>query len=303
MTIPAIPPVLPMPIATGGDTREIPEQTPTGTNQLSFQSGFPAITSSPLAVGGIPAQREDFNAALKLLSQHVFFQQSGGMYLWSDKLNYLTGNIVRGLDGILYEALQPSGPDAGGAQPTSNPQFWLDFLGSLLLPPKVPASRAVNTTLPLTGGGDLSANRTLGIEPATQSAPGSMSAADKKKLDGIEAGATAWHVWTSGEYQPNPGYVTSVTHEIPNLDPNKAIAEVWLKVMTAFDSFEVGSIIRGFSFFHYYSSDTWPTAPNLVLTSTNISLFTGEQNFAITRPGNYCGVISSYFRYIFKIFY
>jgi hypothetical protein len=49
----------------------------------------------------------------------------------------------------------------------------------------VPASRTIATTAPLTGGGDLSGNRTLGINPATQSAAGSMSAADKVRLDQI----------------------------------------------------------------------------------------------------------------------
>lgn len=57
---------------------------------------------------------------------------------------------------------------------------------------EVPASRSIATTAPLTGGGDLSANRTLGIDAATTLAAGSMSAADKTKLDGIAAGATAY---------------------------------------------------------------------------------------------------------------
>jgi hypothetical protein len=62
------------------------------------------------------------------------------------------------------------------------------------------SSRTIGTTAPLTGGGDLSANRTLGISAATTGAPGSMSAADKTKLDGIASGATA-----------NTGTVTSVS--------------------------------------------------------------------------------------------
>lgn len=51
--------------------------------------------------------------------------------------------------------------------------------------------RQLNTTTPLTGGGDLSANRTLAIDAATTSARGTMSSGDKTKLDGIETGATA----------------------------------------------------------------------------------------------------------------
>lgn len=50
---------------------------------------------------------------------------------------------------------------------------------------RVPETRTISTTAPLTGGGDLSANRTLAITAATNLAPGSMSAADKAKLDAI----------------------------------------------------------------------------------------------------------------------
>jgi len=56
----------------------------------------------------------------------------------------------------------------------------------------VPTSRTISTTAPLTGGGNLTANRTLAISAATTSAAGSMSAADKTKLNGIATGATAY---------------------------------------------------------------------------------------------------------------
>jgi hypothetical protein len=117
MAIPSVPPVIPRPIADAGDVRTIPDTTPTGTNQLSFLSGFPPITSNPLTAGGIPPQREDFNAAYKLLSQHVFFQQSGGVYPWVGAsgdfpgLNYLVGWRVQGANGHDYIAKLASGPD------------------------------------------------------------------------------------------------------------------------------------------------------------------------------------------------
>ncbi len=56
---------------------------------------------------------------------------------------------------------------------------------------RVPETRTLTTTAPLTGGGDLSASRTLAISAATTAAAGSMSAADKTKLDGVATGATA----------------------------------------------------------------------------------------------------------------
>lgn len=55
----------------------------------------------------------------------------------------------------------------------------------------VPQTRLVNTTAPLTGGGSLAADLTLGISPATTSAAGSMSATDKAKLDAITSATSA----------------------------------------------------------------------------------------------------------------
>jgi hypothetical protein len=53
----------------------------------------------------------------------------------------------------------------------------------------VMTSRTISTTAPVTGGGDLSANRTIAIDAASGAAAGSMSAAHYTKLEGIEAGA------------------------------------------------------------------------------------------------------------------
>lgn len=54
----------------------------------------------------------------------------------------------------------------------------------------VPTSRTISTISPLTGGGTLAGSLTLGISAATTTLPGTMSAVDKLKLNGIESGAT-----------------------------------------------------------------------------------------------------------------
>ncbi len=71
------------------------------------------------------------------------------------------------------------------------PDYNAAVRGSTAGGPATPTSRLISTTFPLSGGGDLSANRTLSIVPATAISDGSLSAADKTKLDGIEAGAQA----------------------------------------------------------------------------------------------------------------
>lgn len=56
---------------------------------------------------------------------------------------------------------------------------------------RVPDTRTITTTAPITGGAALSGNLTIAISAATTGAAGSMSAADKTKLDGIASGANA----------------------------------------------------------------------------------------------------------------
>lgn len=118
MPIPSNPPALPSPIGTGADITEIPAITPSGSGALSFLSGWPYLTGIPLEAGGVAPQREFFNAVNLLLSQHVFFQQSGNVYPWQGAdgddqpgLNYLKNAHVLGSDGKEYVALKPSGPD------------------------------------------------------------------------------------------------------------------------------------------------------------------------------------------------
>lgn len=52
-------------------------------------------------------------------------------------------------------------------------------------------TRAINTTAPLTGGGDLSADRTISMPAATASVDGYATATQITKLNGIATGATA----------------------------------------------------------------------------------------------------------------
>ena len=111
---------LPGPFAYNGDKNDIPDAS-ASLGAASYQQGFPPITQLPVNAGGIPPQRNDFNGILNALSQHTFWQQSGGMYAWSATLDYAIPSMVVGSDKEIYFALQPSGPGtaAGAKNPTS----------------------------------------------------------------------------------------------------------------------------------------------------------------------------------------
>ncbi|MDE7033697.1 MAG: hypothetical protein K2O68_01785, partial [Mucispirillum sp.] len=107
--IPEKPQIITTPICYNGDKRAIPESTPLGSNQLSFESGFPVLTSTPLNAGGLPPDRLDFNAALNLLSTFIYYMQSGNQFVWDVLLDYNKGATVLGSDGALYFCIQANG--------------------------------------------------------------------------------------------------------------------------------------------------------------------------------------------------
>lgn len=131
MALPTVPPFLPDILGSAADTRDIPETTPSGTGQVSYQSGFPPITAVPLTAGGIAPQREDFNAVNKLFSQHLHFGQSGGTYPWQNDVDYIFGCYVLGPDNQRYTCIAANGPNtAAGAIDPSTPegyQYWQLF--------------------------------------------------------------------------------------------------------------------------------------------------------------------------------
>lgn len=116
-----------LPIAENGDKNEIPQTTAQDKGKLSYNSGFPYVTQVPIEAGGVAPDRKDFNGILNEISQHLFFLQNGGRYQWQDTLDYETGAVVLGSNGILYKTLQNSGVSFSGAKdPTNseNVQFW-----------------------------------------------------------------------------------------------------------------------------------------------------------------------------------
>lgn len=130
MPIPSKPPVLRNVIGYNADVFSLPDKSVDGSGALSYESGWPRITATSLKAGGKAPQREYFNQVNKLLSQHLFFLQSGNLYDWSASLTYNAGAHVLGSDGLEYVAVTSSGPDVpgvGAKDPTGskNKAQWL----------------------------------------------------------------------------------------------------------------------------------------------------------------------------------
>lgn len=170
MPIPSNPEFLESVIGASADVLPIPAQDytdPTQNGALNYATGWPAITALPLEAGGKAPRREYFNALARLLSSHIFFQQSGSLYPWSATLDYLSGAHVLGSDGKEYIAQKSSGPDvpdSSAVDPVGDQSgTWLEP-GSVYAPlatTQKPGIVQVGNGLSVTAQGVLSASSLL----------------------------------------------------------------------------------------------------------------------------------------------
>lgn len=130
------PDLLPGVFAAGaGNHDEIPD-TNADEGRMAWDVGFPSETSQPIVAGGVPPRRLDMNGLGNRLSQHIFFQQSGALYVWSADLDYPAGAHILGSNGVEYIAVAASGPTVtgGSVNPTTDVNFtrWKSYQRSLV---------------------------------------------------------------------------------------------------------------------------------------------------------------------------
>jgi len=112
--------------ATPGTIDPIPQTSGPGDDpqQATWDKGFPLVTMTPLAAGGIPPKGQDFNGVLKAISEHTVYSGAGGQYTWSAayvaaNVGYPKGALVARSDHNGYWQntvdLNTSNPDTGGA--------------------------------------------------------------------------------------------------------------------------------------------------------------------------------------------
>lgn len=96
-----LPQILYQPFAATGDKNTILNSPSTDDPQrANLQTGFPAITQIPIANGGIPPERMDFNGLGYLLSSFYFFTQCGGVYTFNQDVSNAIGGYPLG--AVLY---------------------------------------------------------------------------------------------------------------------------------------------------------------------------------------------------------
>lgn len=135
-----------VPFADSGTKNTIPVASQIGVTPgaASFTDGFPPLTMTPLAAGGVPPYGADFNGILNFLSAAVRWSQAGGRYPFDAAFATAVGGYPK---GAVLAATSGNGswlnlvdnntadPDAGGANwlalatgiaTTAQAQAWTD---------------------------------------------------------------------------------------------------------------------------------------------------------------------------------
>lgn len=118
---------IPRPFADSGDKNSIPDSSG-GLGFASWQEGFPAITGTPFAQGGVAPKRADFNGIFNALSLATVWQQQGGFYDYSNAVDYEVGNVVL-YNSDLYLCKVANGPSSSVKNPT-NAAIWAQIISA-----------------------------------------------------------------------------------------------------------------------------------------------------------------------------
>ena len=128
---PAFPQAIPRPWADSGNRRNIPDVAG-AHGAASWQQGFPTETQLPMNAGGVAPNRLDFQGIFHAMTTAIFWQQSGGQWVYSATLGYTVPSIVFH-DGKLWWCIAENGPESsrGSVTPGSNAAVWQELISAL----------------------------------------------------------------------------------------------------------------------------------------------------------------------------
>ena len=109
---------IPRPFADSGDKNSIPDSSGS-IGFASWQEGFPAITGTPFAQGGVAPKRKDFNGILNALSAATVWNQQGGVYAYDNATDYEVGNVAE-KNGSIYICKTANGPGSSVKDPSAD---------------------------------------------------------------------------------------------------------------------------------------------------------------------------------------
>lgn len=150
-----------VPFANSGTKNTIPVASQIGITPglASFTDGFPPLTMTPIAAGGVPPYGADFNGILNFLSAATRWAQAGGNYAYDGAFSSAVGGYPKG--SVILNATatglwmstadnNTTNPDTGGAN-------WANPLAGRLLRTSVYAIVSGTQMVSINGGAFTSA--------------------------------------------------------------------------------------------------------------------------------------------------
>ncbi|WP_079953299.1 phage tail protein [Salmonella enterica] len=114
---------LAVPFASDGAKNTVPDKATQQTKEsgnAAYDSGFPPVTMTPIAAGGIPPHGRDFNGLMHDITAAIRYVQAGGLYTYNADFAGAIGGYAK--DAIL----------AG----TETPSIWLNTIDDNLTGPE-----------------------------------------------------------------------------------------------------------------------------------------------------------------------
>ncbi|AMM14255.1 hypothetical protein AX768_09255 [Burkholderia sp. PAMC 28687] len=144
---------VPLPFANAGAKNAIPTASQIGVTPgaASLTDGFPPLTRTPVAAGGVPPSGQDMNGILNLLSANIQWENAGAFFPYDATFSTAISGYPKG--ALLAKAANngfwlntadnnTTNPDTGGAG-------WVDPLAGRLLKTTVFATAGASTFTPL----------------------------------------------------------------------------------------------------------------------------------------------------------
>ncbi|EHA2158736.1 tail fiber protein [Salmonella enterica] len=100
---------LAVPFASGGAKNTVPDKATQQTKEsgnAAYDSGFPPVTMTPIAAGGIPPHGKDFNGLMHDITAAIRYAQAGGLYTYNAAFARAIGGYAK--DAILAGTETPS---------------------------------------------------------------------------------------------------------------------------------------------------------------------------------------------------
>ena len=118
----ALPTLIPIPFAATGGKNVIPNTTNPIAGGADFPNGFPSLTRTPLAAGGIPPAGLDMNGILNAITAVQQWQCAGGYFKYDSAFSASIGGYPKyaelvGATGIVYVNQvenNTTNPESGG---------------------------------------------------------------------------------------------------------------------------------------------------------------------------------------------